>query len=213
MKHIPETDLALYSGEPSGGDLPVWRRLLAGMHVARCAGCRERVDAYRVTRDGIHSLGNEMPAGVRWDRLSAEMAANIRVGLAAGECVAPQTPKHAVPRGWRVAAAVCGLSALAVFAAYLNLPPGQTTSLTRAMKTIVHGREWQARHMLGLDEASALVRASADGVELRQNGAALTVTQKGARPVSVSLNTQGSARARYIDTDTGQVTITSVYAQ
>jgi hypothetical protein len=209
MKHVPETDLALYSG----GDLPVWRRVFAGMHVAGCADCRERVDAYRVTRDGVHSLGDEMPAGVRWDRLSAEMAANIRVGLAAGECVAPQTSKYVVPMGWRVVAAVCGLSALAVFAAFLNLPPGETASFARAVKSMVHGREWQASHVLGLDEASALVRASADGVELRQNGAALTLTQKGARPVSVSLNTQGSARASYIDTDTGQVTITSVYAQ
>ena len=209
MKHSAETDLALFSG----GDLPLWRRVLVGMHVARCAGCRQRVDAYRVTRDGVRTLGNEMPPGVRWDRLSAEMAANIRVGLAAGQCVAPQSPKHAVPMGWRVVAAVCGLSALAVFAAYLNLPSARTASLGHTVKTMIHGREWQATHMLGLDEASALVRASADGVELRQNGAALTVTQKGARPVSVSLNMQGSARARYIDSDTGQVTITSVYAQ
>ena len=209
MKHVPETDLALYSG----GDLPLGRRALAGMHIARCAACRERVDSYRVTRDRIHSLGDDMPAGVRWEQLSAEMAANIRVGLAAGECVAPLTPKHAIPMGWRVTAAVCGLSALVVVAAYMNLPSAQTASLGRAMKAIAHGREWQAKHMLGLDEASALVRASADGVELRQNGAAMTVTQKGARPVSVSLNTQGSARASYIDTDTGQVTITSVYAQ
>jgi hypothetical protein len=81
------------------------------------------------------------------------------------------------------------------------------------MKAIVGGREWQAKHMLGLDEASSLVQASAEGVELRENGSAMTLSQKGARPVSVSLNTQGSARANYIDVDTGQVTITTVYAQ
>jgi hypothetical protein len=33
------------------------------------------------------------------------------------------------------------------------------------------------------------------------------------RPVSVTLSVQGSARARYVDADTGQVTITGVYAQ
>jgi len=141
------------------------------------------------------------------------MAANIRVGLAAGECVAPRAPKFVIPTAWRVAAAVAGLSALLVVAWWLNMPASQTASLGRAMKAIANGREWQARHMLGLDDAATLVQASSEGIELRQNGAALTVSQRGARPVSVSLNTQGSARARYIDSDTGQVTITSVYAQ
>lgn len=209
MKHVAETDLALYSA----GDLSLWRRLVTGVHIAGCAECRERVEEYRALRSQVRSLGSELPAGVRWDHLSAEMAANIRVGLAAGECVAPLAPRHAFPAGWRVVTAVCGLSALAVLAAWLNLPSAQTASFGHAMNAIIHGREWQAKHVLGLDEASALVRASADGVELRQNGAALTVSQKGARPVSVSLNMQGSARASYVDTDTGQVTITSVYAQ
>ena len=115
--------------------------------------------------------------------------------------------------GWRVAAAVGGFSALLVLAWWLNMPSAQTASLGRAMKAIVNGREWQARRMLGLDDASSLVQASADGVELRENGSAMTLSQRGVRPVSVSLNTQGSARASYIDADTGQVTITSVYAQ
>jgi len=154
-----------------------------------------------------------MPSGVRWDRLAAEMAANIRVGLAAGECVAPHPPKRLIHTGWRVAAAIGALSALMVVAWWLNMPSAQTASLGRAMKAIVNGREWQARHRLGLDEASSLVQASAEGVELRENGSAMTLSQRGVRPVSVSLNTQGSARASYIDADTGQVTITSVYAQ
>ena len=51
------------------------------------------------------------------------------------------------------------------------------------------------------------------GIELRENGAWLGVTQGKDRPVAVSLNVKGTARARYVDEDTGQVTITSVYAQ
>lgn len=209
MKHVAETDLALYSA----GDLALWRRAWIGLHIARCAECRNRIEAYRGVRERIRSLGEEMPAGVRWDRLSAEMAANIRVGLAAGECVARHAPRHTIARGWRVAAAVTGLSALLVMAWWLNMPAAQTASLGRAMKAVVNGREWQTTHMFGLDGASSLVQASAEGVELRENGSAMTLSQKGVRPVSVSLNTQGSARARYIDSDTGQVTITSVYAQ
>lgn len=154
-----------------------------------------------------------MPSGVSWDRLSAEMAANIRVGLAAGECVAPRASRHAFPNGWKIAGAVASFCALLVLAWWLNMPAAQTASLGRAMKAIANGRQWQARQIYGIEEGSSLVQASADGIELRQNGSALTLSQKGARPVSVSLNTQGSARARYIDSDTGQVTITSVYAQ
>jgi hypothetical protein len=209
MSHVAESDLALYSC----GDLPLWRRAAVKLHVSGCAACGDRVGAFRAARKRIRSLGDEMPAGLRWDKLSAEMAANIRVGLAAGECVAPHVRKHAVPAGWRMAAAISGLAALLVVAWWLNMPAAQTASLGRAMKAIVGGREWQAKHMLGLDEASSLVQASAEGVELRENGSAMTLSQKGARPVSVSLNTQGSARANYIDVDTGQVTITTVYAQ
>lgn len=184
-----------------------------GLHVERCRECRRQVEAYRAGRERIRDLGDELPSGVHWDRLSAEMAANIRVGLAAGECVAPRSPGHRISTGWRVAGVVTGFCALLVLAWWLNMPAAQTASLGRAMKAIANGREWQARQMLGLDEGSSLVQASADGIELRENGSALTLSQKGARPVSVSLNTQGSARARYIDSDTGQVTITSVYAQ
>jgi hypothetical protein len=208
MRHTSETDLALYATN----DLARWRRYWIGLHVARCAQCRERVDEYRADRDHLRSIGEELP-GVRWERLAAEMAANIRVGLAAGECVAPRAPRHTIPLGWRVGAAITGFCALLVLAWWLNMPASQTASLGRAMKAIVNGREWQARRMLGLDDAATLVEASAEGVELRENGGALTLSQRGARPVSVTLNTQGSARARYIDSDTGQVTITSVYAQ
>jgi hypothetical protein len=209
MKHASETDLALLSA----GDLALWRRPYVSLHAARCGECRERMEAYRAVRERVRSLGDEMPSGVRWDRLSTEMAANIRVGLAAGECVAPHALKPSIPMGWRVAAAIGGFSALLVLAWWLNMPAAQTASLGRAMKAIVNGREWQAKHMFGFDDASSLVQASAEGVELRENGSAMTLSQRGVRPVSVSLNTQGSARARYIDADTGQVTITSVYAQ
>jgi len=208
MKHASEKDLALYGT----GDLALWRRQWIGLHVARCGECRRRGEEYRADRDRVRSLADELP-GVRWERLAVEMAANIRVGLAAGECVAPRAPKHTVPIGWRVAGAIGGFCALLVLAWWLNMPAAQTASLGRAMKAIVNGPQWQARHMLGLDDASTLVQASAEGVELRENGGALTLSQRGTRPVSVTLNTQGAARARYIDADTGQVTITSVYAQ
>jgi len=47
----------------------------------------------------------------------------------------------------------------------------------------------------------------------QQNGGTLGMSQGQERPVNVTLSVQGSARARYIDADTGQITITGVYAQ
>jgi hypothetical protein len=48
---------------------------------------------------------------------------------------------------------------------------------------------------------------------LRKDGGALGVSQDAAKLMTVSVSTQGSASAHYVDQDTGQVTITSVYAQ
>jgi hypothetical protein len=43
------------------------------------------VQAFASARDNLAAL-NELPA-ISWNRLAAEMKANIRLGLAAGECV------------------------------------------------------------------------------------------------------------------------------
>jgi len=77
----------------------------------------------------------------------------------------------------------------------------------RAMHSIWHGRSAMA------DERIAVIEASSEGIELRKNGGSLGVTQDAARLMTVSVSTQGSASAHYVDQDTGQVTITSVYAQ
>jgi hypothetical protein len=149
-----------------------------------------------------------MPESVNWDRLAAEMTANIRVGLAAGECVAPRARKSSF--GWRPAAAMAGLAAVLVTAWWLNMPPSTTQSLGRAMSAIMRGRESVA---MPIEDRGMMVEASSSGVELRENGNMLGVTQGAARPLAVSISAQGSASARYIDADTGQITITSVYAQ
>src|SRR5208283_327585 len=110
MKHASQTDLALYGA----GDLAPWRRPWIGLHVGRCPECRRQIETYRAGREHIRALSDPLPSGVRWERLSAEMAANIRVGLAAGECVAPRLPKHTIPTGWRVAGVITGFCALLV---------------------------------------------------------------------------------------------------
>ena len=58
-----------------------------------------------------------------------------------------------------------------------------------------------------------MVGASSAGVELVENGGRMGIDQGGLEPVMYSVSTQGSASARYVDQDTGQVTITATYVQ
>jgi anti-sigma factor ChrR (cupin superfamily) len=214
-QHIKELDLALYAS----GDLRPWERLTVHAHVRRCEGCRAQVEQFRADARTLRDASKEFPEGVDWARLSAEMAANIHVGLAAGECVSPRTkgkPARTsvgdwVPERWRpLALASCVTALMAVLLVggwWLNVPPQDTQSLNRAMKSVWRGRTAAA------EERGPVIEASTDGIDLRKDGGSLGVGQDSAQLVTVSVSTQGSASAHYVDQDTGQVTITSVYAQ
>src|SRR5262245_45382101 len=129
-KHIAEAEVALLAAR----ELALWRRLWHNLHLAQCAGCRERVEVYRADRNLIRQMADAIPSGVNWDRLSAEMTANIRVGLAAGECVAQRGPKRMLSTPWRVAAATAGFTGLLLSAWWLNMPPGGSASLGHAVR-------------------------------------------------------------------------------
>jgi hypothetical protein len=58
-----------------------------------------------------------------------------------------------------------------------------------------------------------VVQATSKGVAVRAQGAMLTLLHPGATDVTVSVNGAGSVGARYVDDETGQVTIASVYGQ
>lgn len=215
--HTPETELALLATR----DLSWHRQIPVRWHVSNCGRCRELVAAYRLDEVFLRGLTVDLPPRLPWDRLSVEMTANIRVGLAAGECVGPYVhERHGIRvSGWRVATAVFGVGALMSVAWWLNTPAKQTQSLGRAVKAIasrpfagVFANPFSAR-ALGWDDPNFVVRVTTQGIELHENGTRLGVTQGSERPVAVTLNVKGSARARYVDQDTGQVTITSVYAQ
>lgn len=212
-RHVIETDLALYAS----GDLRLWQRLAVHFHIRQCEACRERVEEFRADARALRGKAAALPEGLDWARLAAEMTANIRVGLAAGECVAPRkragafVPASWIPAAWRpVALTSLVASMLAVILAggwWLNMPAQDTQTLSRAMKSIWHGRRAMG------DERATVIEASSEGIELRKDGGSLGVSQDAAQLVTVSVSTQGSASAHYVDQDTGQVTITSVYAQ
>lgn len=207
-RHVNQTGLALYAS----GDVSLWQRASIGLHVSRCERCRARVNQFRNDAKALRAASAEMPEGVDWARLSAEMSANIRVGLEAGECVAPRVRRKSwrIPPIWRPAAMAAGVMAMLTLLAgawWLNMPAQDAQSLNRAMQALMHGRK------AALDDRGPVIEASPDGIELRKDGGALGVSQDSAQLLTVSVSTQGSASAHYVDQDTGQVTITSVYAQ
>lgn len=188
MTHPSETSLALLAG----GDLGVWARWQAGRHLARCSRCRQEVEEFRTARDRLRYSHAGMPDGMNWDWLAREMIANVHVGLAAGECVGPDEAE--VRRfGWRTVAAVATVAALVLFGVWLQGPRPRAAKAAWVDGTVLE--------------------ATSGGIELRQGDRMLSLRHPEAGDVTFVVNTQGTLRARYIDSETGQVTIHNVYAQ
>jgi len=194
-RHCDAADLALYAG----GDLGLAARLVTGLHVRTCSRCRAEVESFRDARRALREESRPMPPGLDWDRLAAEMKANIRLGVEAGECVGAvvEAPGRRVP-----------LAPVAALALVLSL------FLTLAW--------WQARSLRPVHRANArpevadgqvVLKATTGAVGVERNGEALTLVHAGGGAGSVSVGVQGSLNARYIDEDGGQVTIHHVYTE
>jgi hypothetical protein len=184
--HVAESDLALFAS----GDLGIGKYASVCLHTARCEACRARADAYRVSRKNLKQDAAELPAGVNWDRLAAEMTANVRVGLAAGECVAPRRKKPVPFLSWKPlaigAGGVCVLSA----AWWLNLPSSDADSLARVMRSMVNTSRPATPVAENREPADPgpMVQVSSDGVELRQNGVPVPVPREATTPQSSTAN-------------------------
>jgi hypothetical protein len=188
--HPNEIRLSLYAG----GELALLERGRTGFHVQRCENCRLKVEAMQVASAALRRAANELPGGLNWDRLAAEMTGNIRVGLAAGECISVP-PRKGDRLGWRAAAVVASATLLIMTAWWLNIPPSRRSAANS--------------NVVRLE-----VTASGSGIELKQNGAALTLLNQSAGSGStVFVSSPGSLRARYVNAETGQMTINNVYAQ
>jgi hypothetical protein len=208
--HPFDTELALHAA----GDLSGWERFKTGMHVRSCVECRARVEAFRLDRKRLSDAAGDLPPGVSWDRLAAEMTANIHVGLAAGECISSAARRETSTVwnslsnwNWKPVAAVAGFVMVFSAAWWLNL----------ASDTAALGRVWDRviSHEASVVplEHGPVVAASSDGIEFRENGSAMGVSSGTTQPASVSVSFGGSASARFVDDDTGQVTIATVYVQ
>src|SRR5436309_11862003 len=89
-KHPSEATLALFTG----GELGRFAHWRVGHHLEECNDCRRQVAGFSELREEVAGVG-EVPE-LDWNRLAAEMKANIRLGLEAGECVSRRSLPRAV---------------------------------------------------------------------------------------------------------------------
>lgn len=211
MKHPGEFELALFAG----GDLGLINRWRVQHHLRRCDSCRLEVEACQLGRDTIQGLANQMPAGVNWTRLSQEMTGNIRVGLAAGECVGPVPTLRPKSLGWHAMAVIAAAFVIVIGALWVKMPREQTNHLVGAL----HSIRWRGVGLAPLVPApilpdSVVLEASPSSIDLKASGGTMSFLTSRTEGVAVSVSMQGSAGAQYVDADTGQVTINRVhYAQ
>lgn len=193
--HPPETDLALLAG----GDCSSWRTFLLHRHLARCGDCRDILSSYTELRSAVaENTGTGFPADpARWDRLAAEMRANIRVGLAAGECVREIPPRNILlrPRAWN-----------------------PQLVMGTALALLLAGAGVFLRGLLPRENApdvvhAAVVQSTGAGVEVRTGTGSMTLLNHGTEGGNQTVTSDGAIRASYVDGNTGTVTVTSVYVE
>ncbi len=187
MTHPNESRLALYAGN----DVPLLARFRIAIHVRGCDRCNRQVEELRGIRDWMRLQESETPAGVRWDALASEMRANIRLGLAAGRCVEVPEPLEE-PRGLRW--------------------PAPAMALPVLLLVIVGWMVQSLQPPLQPASAEFVVDASSSGIGVQRDGRGFTLLQPRNENVVYSVSGE-AAGARYVDSESGQVTISHVYAQ
>ncbi len=200
--HPALTDLALFSS----GDLPRGARWRISRHVKHCPECERSLSLFHSAKTELqHEAQTETLTGFEaiadWTRLEREMLGNIAVGLSAARCIEKIGHKRTIL--YRVAFAL-GLTGLFIGGWMTHIPREETNHLVSSLRRLVTLDRPQP-------PVGTVLRTTTDGIAVRAQGATLTILH----PPSavVSLSGPSAVSARYIDDDTGQVTITKVYGQ
>ncbi len=192
MNHPRENDLALLAG----GDAGRIRGFLLDRHVRTCADCRETIADYRKLRAELAGPG--LP-DLNWNFLAAEMRANIRLGLEAGACV--RTTR--IFRRWnpRLGMAFAGLALLIISGFFLrDLRPLRNQPSTVAADAAATA-------------ATTVLRSTGSEVEIRTGARSLALLNHHGNAANQTVSARGDVETRYIDSETGAVTINNVYLQ
>ncbi len=174
----------------AGKDLGPFDRWRTQRHLDRCPRCTAEVADFSGLRQEVGDL-TELP-GVNWNRLAAEMRANINVGLAAGECVRNSRVGAASFQGMRAALACASVAILLLAGMWLERP---------------------APVAVAEQQAGVFIQAIGSGLEMRDGDQRFVLKNGSAGDVTYSAGAQGSIGARFVDRTTGYVTINTVYVQ
>src|SRR5581483_6826265 len=187
------------------GELPLFVRWRVGRHVRHCANCEQQVALFHsakaeLKREAASQTLTGFEAIADWSRLEQEMLGNIGVGVAAARCI---ENVHAGRKILIRVAFAAGLTAFFVGGWMTHIAAGQTQHLFASL-----------RRAVGVERppiTGTELRTTPDGIAVRTEGATLRILH----PPSavVSLSGRSSVAARYVDEETGELTITKVYAQ
>lgn len=193
MKHPAEERLALYAG----GDANWLDRRTIALHLRSCDVCRNEVARFANASSVLVDQALGMPAGVNWNVLSAEINANIKLGIAAGACI-ERVEEPAQRRQWLLPLAY-GVSACAMVAVswWLNFPH------QKAAQPI-------AEHAF---VQQPVVMPAPEGIQVKTRTGELTLMRPRQASQAIYVSSPGSLRERFVNDETGQVTINNVYSE
>lgn len=200
--HPSSRTLALFSR----GDLKWFGQWQIGRHVGKCSYCDGQVTRFRSARSELRREADTQTltgfeAIADWSRLEREMEGNIAVGFAAGRCIQKigRGRTFAVRGAWVVAV----LALLFIAAWFTNVPSEQRVHLAASL-----------RRSVGIEVpqiTASVLETTPEGIAVRTQGATLTILHPPA--AVVSLAGTSSLGARFVDEESGEVTITNVYGQ
>jgi len=187
MNHPALNDLALLAG----GEATRLRRFFLDRHVRDCVECQQRIAEFH---DLIHNVRSDSayfePPDLNWNSLAAEMRANIHLGLEAGACVRTASSI----RNWNPGFTIAFASLLLLIGSTFFLRGGRP-------------------HPEVVESLVPVLRSSGSGIELRTGPNSLTLLNHHGVASDQTVSAQGRIGARYIDGETGSVTINNVYLQ
>jgi hypothetical protein len=205
MKHPSESDLALFAA----GDLSWAKQKLTGRHVAQCGACQTVVVEYSEFRPGVREFP-KLPAHVQWSRLSAEMSANIHLGLEAGECVNPRAGRARLGSG--LAGSGLGVKLPVHFG---GAPSWHRLGIACAVLCAVAGVAFMIQHppsMAAPPVTGTVLEASERGLQISEGTQTLRLLNTDGTGVSRTVGARGEVGARYLDPN-GYVTVSQVYGE
>jgi hypothetical protein len=184
--HPSEVELALLAG----GECGIVSRFFLNRHVRECEPCLDTVAEFVMLRHNVAEQEHDLD----WDRLNAEMRANIHLGLEAGECVR-QLPQV---KAWnpRMAVAFASLMLLVGAGFLMRVPDAPNPRVQQAT---------------GQTSPASVLELTESGLELRNGDSSLTLLNRRGSVADQTVSAQGVIGARYVDA--GGVTTNHVYLQ